>query len=108
MVFTNNYNNNYYLTHVTELMNETEFGLEEVLMCSLTFDVPSAYCEHSLHMWNNELDRSRELYEQQHALANSRMKKKEFETMDALLRQSRDFVTSQRFHEVMMWVRVYD
>ena len=78
-----------YLTHVIELMNETD----------ITFAIPSAYCDYSISLWNHELEDSRALYQQQHALANARMKKEEFETMDALLKQSRDFVTSQRFQE---------
>ena len=67
---------------------------------SLTFDVPTAFCTFSLNYWQNELKESQDLYEQQEFLAKSRLKKQEFDTMDELLRQSRDFVTSQHFNEV--------
>ena len=69
-------------------------------LISITFDIPSAYCEYSLKLWKHEYDDSTALYNQQHALADARMKKGEFETMDDLLKQSRDFVISQRFQEV--------
>lgn len=97
-----NHNSNSFLTHVTELMNETEFEFLSFLMYSLTFDVPSAYCEFSLSLWDHELEDSQSVYEQQDKLANARMKKEEFDTMDALLRQSRDFVARQHFYEVYL------
>ena len=71
-----------------------------MIIISITFDIPSAYCEYSLKLWKHEYDDSTALYNQQHALADARMKKGEFETMDDLLKQSRDFVISQRFQEV--------
>lgn len=95
-----NHNSDSYLTHVTELMNETEFEFMSFLTHSLTFDVPSAYCEFSLSLWDHELEDSQSVYQQQDKLANARMKKEEFDTMDALLRQSRDFVARQHFYEV--------
>lgn len=94
------FQNNCYLTHVTELMNETEYALIDSFTSSLTFDVPSAYCMFSLDYWQNELKDSQSLYEQQDSMAKALLKKQEFETLDALLRKNRDFVTSQNFYEV--------
>lgn len=75
-----------------------------MIIISITFDIPTAYCEYSLSLWNHEYEDSKALYQQQHALANARMKKEEFETMDDLLKQSRDFVISQRFQKVCLSV----
>ena len=39
---------------------------------------------------------------QQQTLAESRLRRHEFNTMDELLKESRDFVQSQRFYEVFL------
>ena len=44
----------------------------------------------------------RALYMQQQTLAESRLRRHEFNTMDELLKESRDFVQSQRFYEVCL------
>ena len=91
-----------YLTHVTEMMNETEWARIQSLRRSVSFDIPAAYAAYSAELWWRELKDCSGLYEQQQSLANSRMKRNEFTTMDELLKQNLDYVSSQRFYQRSM------
>lgn len=66
----------------------------------MSFDVPAAFTQLTTALWNRELEDCRALYTQQQTLAESRLRHHEFDTMDELLKESRDFVQSQRFYKV--------
>lgn len=68
----------------------------------MSFDIPAAYAAYSSELWRRELKDCSGLYEQQQSLANSRMKRNEFTTMDELLKQNLDYVSSQRFYQRSM------
>lgn len=48
----------------------------------MSFDIPAAYAAYSAELWRRELKDCSGLYEQQQSLANSRMKRNEFTTME--------------------------
>ena len=69
-----------------------------MIIISITFDIPTAYCEYSLSLWNHEYEDSKALYQQQHALANARMKKEEFERKQKILLRFKQVLIRAAIH----------
>ena len=67
---------------------------------SISFDAPAAYTHLTEQLWRHELEDCMTLHQQQQQLAESRLRRHEFTTMDELLKENRDFVQSQRFYNV--------
>lgn len=74
---------------------------------SISFDVPAAFTHLTEQLWRHELEDCMTLYQQQQQLAESRLRRHEFTTMDELLKENRDFVQSQRFYNVRSGSRLY-
>ena len=69
--------------------------------------MPAAYTHLTAQLWQHELEDCMTLHQQQQQLAESRLRRHEFTTMDELLKENRDFVQSQRFYNVSLASRFH-
>ena len=72
--------------------------MDNGIICSVSFDIPFIYSEFAINGWKNEVAECKSA-----SISNSDMMRKieKFETLDAFLKQSRTFVTSQRILDVV-------